>query len=85
MTAFEAMMRLDSNQIVDMSHSVYILTITEEGGKMIVCDDEDDEDQLQQKMDKDNMLEGFFTLCNHPEWGEIAKNLRYIDLPYIFW
>ena len=81
MTSMEAYMRLNSYQIVNMSHQIYTLSVHEENGQTIVLED-GHESTSQGKLYKDTKLLAFFRLCRGGD--ELACSLTYERVPYYY-
>ena len=85
MTSMEAYLRLYGYKIVNMSHNVISLSVHDENGQTIVFDD-GGEYKIASKMEKGSQLTKFFDLCKQNDKdGELARTLRFDQLPYHFW
>jgi len=85
MSSMEAYMRLMSYPIVQMSHQIYSLSVHEENGQTIIFE-EGMEHQAGAAALKDTRLTSYFKLCRGGQEGsELAKTLRYDEIPYYFW
>lgn len=79
MTAMEAFLRLWSNKIVSMSHSVYTLSVHCEKEQTILI--EEGNEEMATSVDKDTQLTAFFNLC---KVDKDAQQLTYDRVPYSY-
>ena len=77
----EAYLRLASYPIVNMSHTIYTLSVHKENSQGIIIEEGHEVDGMDM-VQKNTKLTSFFQLCCEDEF---ARTLTYDRVPYYYW